>query len=375
VSNIRGQPKSRHPILDFLGERLVKAFGIFIATWLVGGACLYAIGFAYGANREPVMPDGSLDTANFGFLNCLYLASMVVSTLGLADMTMLSRLPGSGRDVIYIFMIAYALISYLLVVYASAQMISYVVEGALSRYLEKRRMIRDLNNTKDHYVVCGLGATGFHIVAELVKVEVPVVGLDTSPENVAACKNAYPGEIFLEGDATQDDVLEKAGIKRATGLFASLAEDRDNIITVLSARAHSPNLRVVARAQDVKNTEKLKRVGANVTISPNHIGGMRMASEMVRPAVTTFLDTMLRSQAATTRFENVILRPEGPAVGKSLRTLDVQAKTGLVVVATVKVGGGIDYNPHPDTIMGGGDALVVIASPDQKRSLESMLNG
>jgi Trk K+ transport system NAD-binding subunit len=84
---------------------------------------------------------------------------------------------------------------------------------------------------------------------------------------------------------------------------------------------------------------------------------------------------MLRGQAATTRFENVILRPEGPAVGKSLRTLDVQHKTGLVVVATVRVGGGIDYNPHPDTVLGVGDALVVIASPDQKRGLEAVLNG
>ena len=367
--------KHRHFMLDLMGERLVKAFGIFLATWLVGGLGFYAIGWWYGANTHALLPDGSTDTANFSFLNCLFLAAMTVSTLGLADLAMLARVPGGGRDVAYGFMIAYALFSYLLVVYASAQIVGYVVEGALGRYLEKRRLMRDLNATQQHYVVCGLGSTGIHVVAELVKIQEAVVGVDMDAERVKAARALYPDEIFLEGDVTHDEMLETCGVKRARGMFAALNMDKDNILVVLTARQQNPDLRIVARAQELRNVEKLKRVGANVTISPNHIGGLRMASEMVRPAVTTFLDTMLRAPQQTTRFENVVLHKDSPAAGKTLKELDILTRTGLLVVATVKADGAIRYNPTADIRIMGGDAVVVIASPEQKKKLASVLNG
>ncbi|MBI5497232.1 MAG: potassium channel protein [Deltaproteobacteria bacterium] len=367
--------RSRHPILDFLQERLVKALAIFVGTWLLGGLGLYLIGWTFHMPTEMNAPDGSADAGNWSLGNCLWMATMTVSTLGMGDLSMFSRLPVLGRQVVYAYMIAYTLISYLLVLYASAQTISYVVEGALGRYLETRRMQRDLNELDKHFVVCGLGSTGLHIVQELVKVKATVVGVDTAPEKVAHAKTLFPTELFLDGDGTQDDTLERIGIRRAAGFFAAMGEDKDNIIAVLAARQVNPAARVVARAQESQNIEKLKRVGANVTICPTQIGGMRMASEMVRPAVTTFLDTMLRSQNSTVRFENVILRENGPAAGRMLKELDLRGRTGLIVVATVKAGGQIAYNPGPDTRVDGGDAVVVITTPDQKRVLETLLNG
>jgi voltage-gated potassium channel len=367
--------KHRHLFLDILSERLVKALGIFVATWLLGAAGFWIIGRYYGVNDRLVLPDGSLDHANYGFLNCLYLAGMTVSTLGFADLAMLNRVPGQGRDVMYAFMTAYALTSYLLVVYATAQIVSYVIEGALARYLEKRRMERDLSTINEHYVVCGLGQTGIHIVEELVKMDAEVVGMDIDQANVDVCRRGFPAALLFCGDCTLDENLSRAGVNRAVGVFCAVPEDKDNIITVLTSRQLNPNARIVARAQNLHNISKLKQVGASATISPNHIGGLRMASEMLRPSAVTFLDTMLRSASSTVRFENVVLRPGGPGAGKTLRELDVQRQMGVLVVGTVKRSGAIVYNPSAETLLEDGDAVIVICSPSQRQGLEQYLNG
>jgi voltage-gated potassium channel len=364
----------RHPILDLLQGRLTRALALFGTTWLAGGVGFWVIGQAFGMNTSPMLPDGTADLQNYGVLNCLYMSAMTVSTLGMGDLGMFNRLPPEGREVVYTYTIAFSLLSYLLVVYASAQIVGYVVEGALGRYLERRRMERNLEETRNHHVVVGLGTTGRHIVEELVKLGREVVGVDTAPETVAVLRKQFPDEIFLEGDGTADETLERAGIRRAAGLFSATPLDKDNIITVLTARQMNPKVRVVARTSALTNVAKLKQVGADATISPNHIGGLRMASEMLRPVTTTFLDTMLRSQKGNTRFDEVTVSPTGPSAGRSLKSLDLQARLGLVVVALVRRGGDIQYNPPMDSVVEGGDSLVAIVTPEQKASMDRALN-
>ncbi|MEW5847874.1 MAG: NAD-binding protein [Myxococcota bacterium] len=364
----------RHLLLDLLRERLFKAALLFVGTWLVGGVGFWIIGRIYNVNDQLLLPDGTLDHTNFGILNCLYLAAMAISTLGFADMGMLNRVPGAGRDVIYMYLMTYALSAYIVVVYASAQIVSYVVEGALGKYLEKRRMERDLSEAAGHYVVCGLGMTGQNVVSELVKADRPVVGMDTNEERVAQLKALFPDGLFFVGDATEDQTLSHAGLPRAAGLFCTLPSDKDNIIIALSARQARPELRIVARATALQNLDKFRQVGANATISPNHIGGMRMASEMLRPAAVKFLDTFLRSQdEKRLHFESVRVDPASPCAGKRLAELRIHENLGLVVVATLSAQGSFRYNPPPETVVSGGDSVVVMVDPDGRAALERYL--
>ena len=367
----------RHPanaLLDLISAPLVKAFGMFLGAWLTGACMFYLLGHAYSINRELVLPDGSLDFNNYSFINCMFLAAMVVSTMGYADVAMLNRFPAEGRDVIIGFTIGYALMAYVLVVYATAQIVSYVVEGALGRYLERRRMERNLKSMTGHQVVCGLGTTGTHIIQELTKMELEVVGLDQSEAQVAALGQAFPEGVFFVGDGTKDEDLRKAGVERAAGVFSALSDDKDNIITVLSVRELNRKVRVVARATNVANVPKLKQVGATATISPNHIGGLRMASEMLRPAVVTFLDAMMRHKEQAVRFDEVAIRPGSPSTGQSLGQVNIRGRLGLLPVAVVKGNGAITYNPEDTTVLEGGDSVVAIMTPVQRRALDRLLN-
>lgn len=127
-------------------------------------------------------------------------------------------------------------------------------------------------------------------------------------------------------------------------------------------------------ATQYENIAKLKRVGANAVISPNHIGGLRMASEMVRPAVVTFLDTMLRDHSAVMRFENVTVTAGGKGAGKRLSQLEINRKLGLAVIGVQRAGSGVEYNPGADTVLQAGDSVIVITDPERRDRLAELLN-
>jgi voltage-gated potassium channel len=223
-------------------------------------------------------------------------------------------------------------------------------------------------------VVCGCGTTGIHIVDELVKLGQKVVLIDTSAENLESAHEHHTGVVVLEGDALDDDVLAKAHLERAQGLFAVLPEDRDNILLTVSARQMNANMRIVARATLYENEAKFYRVGANAVISPNHIGGLRMASEMIRPIVVDFLDTMVRDHERVVRFEHVTVKPGGKADGKLLQDVGIHKELGLAVIGIMRANERVEYNPGGSTLLYAGDSVIVITDPERREKLEALLN-
>ncbi|MFQ5693372.1 MAG: potassium channel family protein, partial [Nitrospinota bacterium] len=171
-------------------------------------------------------------------------------------------------------------------------------------------------------------------------------------------------------DATEEGVLEKANVRKAAGLVTCLPDDKDNIFVVLASREMNPSLRIVARAIHHDAESKLRKVGADSTVSANLIGGMRMASEMIRPHVVSFLDTMLRDSRDVFRFEEAAIGEDSPLVGKTLREAAIPQKTGLVVVAVrTCTDGEYLYNPEADYVIQADDLLVVVGSKEQTRKL------
>lgn len=229
-------------------------------------------------------------------------------------------------------------------------------------------MDKRIANLREHVILCGSGPTGKYIAEELFKTQTPFVVIER--ESDAIHHLLQVGDILhLHGDATQDETLLLAGIERATGLFAVLGEDKDNVFIVLSARALNPGLRIVARVIEEENAEKLRKAGADETVSPNAIGGLRMASVMLRPTVVNFLDEMLRVTEQTLRMEEVNLDAASSLVGHTLREASIRARTGLLVVALKSPDGVYHFNPEPETLLKTDDVLIVIGTPEQLSTL------
>jgi voltage-gated potassium channel len=173
-------------------------------------------------------------------------------------------------------------------------------------------------------------------VAELRKTNTPHVVVDISEENITKLKELNPGTLhemlYVIGDATEEDVLEKAGLTRAAGLITALPLDKDNLVVTVIVRQRFPKMRIVARSANRKFAERMLRAGANSTVSPSQIGGLRMASELIRPHVVGFLDTMLKDQDRTLRVEEIEVISTSPWAGKVLHDLNLKSRYNILVL-------------------------------------------
>lgn len=340
-----------------LFARFKISLGLFFGTWLIGSLGFWSIGKIYATEGTERALDG------FTVLNSLYMSAITITTVGYGETTNFRELlEFPGPQVAEAFTIVFVLCSFLIVMYCSSTIAVALLEGAIGRIWLKRKMEKILQSIENHYIVCGCGSTGSHIVDELLKTGHQVVAIDRmDDEAFDDVLGVREGLFTLSGDATDDDLLQRAGIKRAAGLFSALHDDKDNLFIALTAHQENPSIRIVARATERGTIGKLKVVGANAVISPNQIGGLRMASEMLRPSVVTFLDTMLRQSSANFRFSEVQVLAGDSAGGKSLREINAHGACGLTVVGILDAHGKIHYNPHGETVVNEGDALIVIS--------------
>lgn len=177
-------------------------------------------------------------------------------------------------------------------------------------------MKKIIDGLSGHYLICGNSETGRYIIEELRKTHRSFVVIDNDPAKITVL--AQKDVPYVEGDATSEDVLRAAGIERASGLITTLHTDADNLFVALTAKGINHNLRVIAKAVNEESRAKFLRAGADSVVMPNAIGGLRMVSEMVRPSVVTFLDTMLRDKDQSIRVEEVHLQQNSYAVGSLL---------------------------------------------------------
>ena len=225
-------------------------------------------------------------------------------------------------------------------------------------------MLKRLADLDDHVIVCGVGATGIHVVEELIATMTPFVAVERDPARIDKLKEEIPKAVditYLIGDATDDHVLEQAGVARARGVIATLPDDRDNLFITVTARALNGKLRIIAKSVEPSTDAKMRRAGADTVVSPNRIGGMRMVSEMVRPRVVEFLDLMLRDKEKNLRIEEVQIPDTSTVVGAELRDTDIRKQTKVLVIAVRRPDGGFIYNPGPATLIEKGMTLILLA--------------
>jgi voltage-gated potassium channel len=340
----RGGPgEGRAATLALLG-RLGVAVGALVGVSGLGAAGYAAIG-------GWTLPDG------------LYMAVSTVSGVGLGEtLPGMAAMPAARAWTVALILAGDALT----VVFASA-LTAFLVELDLGDVLRRRAMRATIEQMKDHVVVCGAGSTGIHVVEELRASGTPVVVIDRDPRRLDRLR-AELGEDLpcVEGDATSDEVLEAAGIRRAAGLVASLHDDRDNLFVTVTARALAERLRIVSKATDAASVVKLERGGADVVVAPARIGGRRIASEIVRPTVVHLFDAVARDAGARDPAEPVLVEvPIAPGSRAAGRALGAGRFGKGRVLALRHPDGQHELDPGEDTLLVPGATLVVFGrAPD-----------
>jgi voltage-gated potassium channel len=304
---------------------------------------------------------------DWSFLDSVYMTVITVATVGYGEVHDLS-----GNLPARVFAVVYILISLGTIAFAVTSITAFIVEGELKNILGRRKMEKEIAKLRDHFIVCGGDETALTIIRELHQTKKDFVVIEPSKERIDRILVSYP-ILYIRGDPAEDEVLKQAGVERAKGVLLSLPTDEANLFVTITVRNLNPHIRIVAKGIDVKSHGKMRKVGADYVVSPTDIGGMRMASQMLRPAVVTFLDTMLRDKEQGLRVEEVEVKMGSTLAGKTVGDSGIRSKTRALLVA-IKRGGetGYDFNPADASVINEGDALIFIASPDSLRDLEGL---
>ena len=307
---------------------------------------------------------------DYSFFESVYFAVISVSTVGYGELPHMNVHHG-----IRVFSIVLIVAGVGTVAYFQSTLTAMLVEGVLGKAYRRRRMDKRIGSLSGHLVVAGCGGIGRYVVKELHAVKQPFVVIDMNPSAIKELNESeYGGELlYVVGDATHDHTLVEANIAGANGIVAALTDDRDNLFVTLSARSLNPGLRIVSKVLGAENEPKMLRAGANAIVSPNRIGGLRLASELVRPKVTEFLDQMLRLTEKNLRFDEVELPEQSVFTGQSLAQVPIRKQTNVLVVALHEPTGEFIYNPSPDQPLAPGVSLIVIGEPDQVHRLRRIV--
>jgi len=305
---------------------------------------------------------------DFTLLDALYMTVITVSTVGFKEV---HHLDSSGQlFVVFLIISGLAVMTYTLGAVGRV-----IVEGSIHRYLGRQRMMREIDNLNDHYLICGHGRMGGILCEELRSEGVDFVVIEGDP--LVAEKLVEIGYLVVEGDATEDQVLEKAGVTRAKGLVAVVSNNVNNLYITLSAREMSrkenPGLYILSRATDANASEKITRAGADRVISPYAIGGMRFVQALLRPTVSDFMDVATQASGMDLMFEELKVSESSGLDGVAIKDSGIRQSFDVIVIAIKKPSGRMVFNPGPDVIMQVGDMLIVLGDRDQLTRLDSTL--
>ena len=329
-------------------NRLLPAAAAFLSAIVVGGYGYWFIG------------DGRWDLSE-----CLYMAVVTLSTVGFSEtLPNMDTVPYARPWTVTLILLGSGTL-----LYFASTLTAIIVEGDLGGLVRRNRMRRSLEHISDHVIVCGVGATGKHVVGELTDSNIPFVVVDRNESKIERLEEEIGEFLYVIDEATLDHALIEAGIERARGIVAALTDDRDNLYVTISSRALNEKLRIVSKCVKDEAADKLRRAGADVIVSPSRIGGVRMASQMLRPTVVQFLDNMLRDREANRRIEELVLLPDSKLLGATLAHANFRAFGDALVVAVRQTDGQHVYNPPADYILEAGQVLIVMARADEMNAL------
>lgn len=287
-------------------------------------------------------------------LDCLYMTVISITSVGYGEVVSVT-----GNPAAEVFTMVLIIVGIGIITYGIGTLTALLIEGELSGILRMKKMKKAIDKLEGHYIVCGGGETGLPVIEELVKNTERVVLIETSEEKIERCLGRLPDLLYVNGDATEDQHLIDAGIARAKGVAICLPNDKDNLYITMTARMLNRRIRIISRMINVKLKAKLKKAGADSVVSPNAIGALRIASEMLRPTVVNFLDSMLRSSRGNLRIHQLTVTEGGTAVGRQLKDSGL-GRYNLLVLGAQESDHEIEFNPDPSMRLNSGMTLIVM---------------
>lgn len=301
----------------------------------------------------------------WSFLTSLYVSAQTVTTVGYGDLTPATQ---NGR----LFATVFMLTAVGIVLYALTTTVQAIVQSEILASVGQRRLSRKMSKLRNHFIICGAGRVGSHLVRTMNASGETFVVIEKDPQIVAELNDL--GVNVLVRDATLEESLREAGVEHARGLAACLPNDADNVYVVLTARDLNSSMHIVARAAEEQAEPKLIRAGANRVVAPTIIGGHRMAMALTKPAVDDFLGSITANKLELA-FEQLEVNPGSTLAGKKLSATTIRSELDIVVVSIRSNDGTILFNPSGDAVIQSGDVLIAIGHAESLMKLAALAKG
>jgi voltage-gated potassium channel len=302
---------------------------------------------------------GYIIIEHYSFFEALYMAVITIATIGYQEV---KPLTDAGKAFNIVFIIS----SFVTFTYVLARVTQSIASGDLTYYLTKKRLMQDLEKIQNHVIICGYGRNGHQAAKTLRAHKISFVIIEKNEEEMKHHKHDDPSLVYLAGDATEDDLLMKAGVERAQAILVTLPEDADNVFIVLSARSMNSNIHIVSRASNQSATAKLYKAGANNVVMPDMIGGTHMATLVSKPDVIEFIDFLSGEDGEAIHIEAVgYSKLPGPIKDKSLKQIMEWKRTGVNCIGIKDEHGKFFINPPEDIVITKGMKVIILGTKDQ----------
>ena len=303
----------------------------------------------------------------WSYLDAFFMTLITITTIGYQEIHPLTE-TGKVFDIFVIFLGVGS------AAYVFASFTRFIVEGEMQRYFGRLRLDKTIMRMSNHYIICGNGRIGSLISQELLHANKTFLVIDKDPIIIENLERT--GIPHILGDASDEDILLKAGIKRAKGLIATASSDMTNVYIILIAKELNPELFVLARAETEDSVKNLKRAGANKVVSPYLIGGRHMANIILKPTVVDFIElaTGEKTEDFIIQMEGFKIKEDSRLVGKTLKDAPIRKDIGLIVVAVRDNSGRMIFNPSADMTISVDDVLVCIGDTESLRSMKVLVN-
>jgi len=308
---------------------------------------------------------GYMIIEDWRFLDALYMTIITISTVGYREVNQVGDI---GR----VFTIFLVLIGVGFTFYVMAAVVQFMVEGRVRIIMGRRRLDKQIDRLKNHYIVCGYGRIGRVLCRNLQRTPYDLVVVEKNPDLIPVMDG--DGIVYLAGDAADETNLLKAGIRRARGLVAALATDTDNVFLVLSARQLAPELNIIARASQEGAKNKLHAAGANSVESPYEMGAASMAHRIIRPTVTNFLDLAFAHARKDIQMEEIPVSEKSRLTNIPLKDSGIRQDFNLIIIAIKKPDGTMLFNPSLEAALMPDDTVIAVGEEENLQKLGKILN-
>jgi len=302
---------------------------------------------------------------HWSVIDSLYMTVITLAAVGYGEVHDISQ---TGR----IFTIVLIFFGVSFVLYVFGNIVQFLVEGQIRLILGRRKLDRQINRLKNHYIICGYGRMGRSLCKSLIQKQQDFIVIEQNTDRIPAMEE--DGILFVIGSATEETSLLKAGIKNAGALMTVLGSDADNVFLVLLTKGLNPNLCVIARASQNSTKNILYTAGANVVVSPYEVGARRMAHAILRPGVIRFLEMAFADENTDIHLEQTKVEKSSNLVGVTLKDSEIRKNLNLIVLAMIRGDDSMQFNPSAETIIKAGDTIIAVGENKSLKKLEKILN-